>query len=297
MLNRSNRRSSSIAGFAVFAILLSLVSLLFLSACSSGASSSESSSEEQAAEKYKLDISIECRKNLLLSRYDLNIFIDGEQIGSMDHGAIKSLQVDLSEGKHTFKVAKKGSSGVDGSADFDMAAEESVLACKLHCTSDQVEIEDFSAKTQKQAAADEEAAKAAEEEAAKKKAAEEEAEEKRKAEEKAAKEQKEAEEKAAREQKEAERKAEEEKIAAGPVSEITAEQLVDDYGDWVYPYGFKLHYLTGVLAAERQDDGSMFLKIYCDVKNAYGTWAKNLVCEAYVGGTEGDPKILGFNVY
>lgn len=52
------------------------------------------------------------------------------------------------------------------------------------------------------------------------------------------------------------------------MSEATAELFVSDCGKNVYPYGSKLHYFLGVYVEERQSDGSMFLKISCDVKNA-----------------------------
>lgn len=72
---------------------------------------------------------------------------------------------------------------------------------------------------------------------------------------------------------------------------------VKRYGEMEYPYGFKLHNIIGRLAEEARSNGTWFLKATCDVKNQYGTWAKDLTCEATVSGTEDNPHIDSFNVY
>lgn len=255
------------------------------------------SPEIDDVELYDLEVKLSCVKNLIFSRYDVDVYIDDKKIGTVDHGTDKDIDVKVSEGKHVFRVEERGNPSTDGSHDFEMSAEESTLECSLKCTSDQVEINDFSIRTIGQIAEDEARAKEEEERAVAEKAAQEEREAKEKAEAEAAaaaeKERKEAE----RAEAEAERAAKEAEEAAGPVSELTAELYTKEYGETAFPYGFKLHYLVGVLNAERQDDGSMFLKIYCDVKNQYGVWAKDLVCESVVGGTEGDPQMISFNVY
>lgn len=74
-------------------------------------------------------------------------------------------------------------------------------------------------------------------------------------------------------------------------------QAVENYGKQQYTYGFKLHYLTGRLNEESANENTWFLKAYCDVKNAYGKWEKQLVCEAYVTGTRNNPQITSFKVY
>lgn len=73
-------------------------------------------------------------------------------------------------------------------------------------------------------------------------------------------------------------------------------QAVDRYGEQMYPYGFKLHYIAGKLAEEKQGD-RYFLKATCDVKNEFGTWAKGLDCEAYVSGSGTNWTVDSFNVY
>lgn len=78
---------------------------------------------------------------------------------------------------------------------------------------------------------------------------------------------------------------------------ISAWVAVENYGKQQYAYGFKLHYYTGRLGETVADENTWFLKAYCDVKNEYGAWAKQLVCEAYVTGTSDNPRIVSFYVY
>lgn len=72
---------------------------------------------------------------------------------------------------------------------------------------------------------------------------------------------------------------------------------VERYGKRQYPYGFKLEKIKGKLAETVEDENTWFLKATCEVKNEYGTWMKNLVCEASVSGTTESPRIDYFIVY
>lgn len=283
----------------IVCIGMAVLSLTLFTACSEDNGSSEAL--EKTGDLYELNLDLSCNENLFFSRYDIEVYIDDEEIGILDHGSEKQFYFDLNEGNHTFRVVKDGSSSVDGSMDFVMPAEKAVLVCELNCTSDQVEIEDFSVKTPAQIEENrkkqEEQEEREEAEKAAKEKAEQEAREKADAEAAAQEKADAAERERQREKEEAEEAARKAEEAAGPVSESTAKLFTSRWGEVLYPYGFKLHYLLDVLNAERQSDGSIFLKIKCDVKNEYGTWMKGLVCEAVVGGTEGNPEMISFDVY
>ena len=77
----------------------------------------------------------------------------------------------------------------------------------------------------------------------------------------------------------------------------TAMVAVENYGNEMYPYGFKLHWITGTLAEDAVDENTWFFKVKCDVTNEYGTKAKDLTCEAYVTGTASSPTVTEFSVY
>lgn len=72
---------------------------------------------------------------------------------------------------------------------------------------------------------------------------------------------------------------------------------VTDYGMDQYKYGFKLNMITGMMAESVFDEATWFLKSRCQTRNEAGIWQKNLICEAYVTGTEDDPEIIDFKVY
>jgi|LSQX01.2.fsa_nt_gb hypothetical protein len=74
-------------------------------------------------------------------------------------------------------------------------------------------------------------------------------------------------------------------------------QAVESYGKREYPYGFKLRWIAGKLAETVKDENTWFLKAECEFRNEYGTWLKNLTCEALVSGTTESPRVIDFTVY
>jgi hypothetical protein len=72
---------------------------------------------------------------------------------------------------------------------------------------------------------------------------------------------------------------------------------LQDYGEWEYPYGFKIHTIVGMLARYPYDENTWFLKYTCDVTNANGATAKNLTVEGMVTGTSANPQVIYFVVY
>lgn len=71
---------------------------------------------------------------------------------------------------------------------------------------------------------------------------------------------------------------------------------VENYGESMYPYGFKLHSILGRIAEEPKDENTWFLKATCDVTNIYGAKGE-FTCEAEVTGTTENPEVISFIVY
>jgi hypothetical protein len=67
------------------------------------------------------------------------------------------------------------------------------------------------------------------------------------------------------------------------------------YGKTQYPYGFKLHQVTGCIAETLTDD-TWFLKYKCTITNEYGTKTET-TCEGRVKGPESNPTVTYFWVY
>lgn len=79
------------------------------------------------------------------------------------------------------------------------------------------------------------------------------------------------------------------------LEEYDAWVAVEDYGKMMYKK-FKLHYPTGVLLAQKQDDNTWNLKALCDVDMGAGE-IKNCNCEATVEGTNLNAYVTYFIVY
>lgn len=70
------------------------------------------------------------------------------------------------------------------------------------------------------------------------------------------------------------------------------------YGNRLYPAGFKMHNLIGVLQPLTPvDDDTWSYKVTVDVTNMYGVKMKDLTCECKVTGTTANPQVVEFNVH
>lgn len=96
--------------------------------------------EEMQVEKFTVQVEIACEENLLFSRYDVNIFIDDELLGTLEHGATDTYTAELVEGKHTLKAEKEDESDVDGTVEFEVS-ENTELSYQLSLSRNQIEIE------------------------------------------------------------------------------------------------------------------------------------------------------------
>ena len=74
-----------------------------------------------------------------------------------------------------------------------------------------------------------------------------------------------------------------------------AKTAFENYGEKIYKYGFKCHWIVGLINAEQLEDGSWFLKVETTIENAYGNKYK-AVAEAKVSGTNNNPKVKDFYV-
>lgn len=101
--------------------------------------------EAPAQGSQDVSITIECDENLFFSRYDLDVYIDDEYQGSLDHGTTKEFVMGLDEGAHHLRVTEKEDDSVDGNIDFTVSGS-TTLKYQAKCTNQQVEIEAVDAK-------------------------------------------------------------------------------------------------------------------------------------------------------
>ncbi len=155
-------------------------------------------------ETLPIELEIDCDGNLIFSRYDLDVLVEGVEVGRLSHGSKDIFAVDLPVGQYSLELHNAGDSGVKGVVRFKVE-EAGLLHFRASCNRDRVNVEqkfpELEAAEAVAAAKEEEQRKAEEQE----RKAQEEAEEKTQAEQAAA----EAEQATAEE--EAHRAAEEEK--------------------------------------------------------------------------------------
>lgn len=120
--------------------------------CILGLSGSSGSSQQSdtvittttTVKTYEVSFVVDCEENLIFSKYDVVVVIDGQKMGKIDHGKKVAFTVALTEGTHSIKFYKEGSESVDGNHDISVTGN-TTINCKIHCTSSQVEIKEFEA--------------------------------------------------------------------------------------------------------------------------------------------------------
>lgn len=122
-----------------FIAVIFAVIVIGLTACQSEQSETNQE-EEMQVQKFTVQVEIACEENLLFSRYDVNIFIDDELLGTLEHGATDTYTAELVEGEHTLKAEKEDESDVDGAVEFEVS-ENTELSYQLSLSRDQIEIE------------------------------------------------------------------------------------------------------------------------------------------------------------
>ena len=127
-------RASSIA-----LIALCMAFVLLLAACSSGESTTQETAPEEPT--YAVQIFVDCEKNLVLSRYDVDVRVDDEKIGNIDHGGEATFEVRLTKGQHELMFEEEGNTSVDGKTSFVVEGEGDKYSYSIKCTRNQIEIE------------------------------------------------------------------------------------------------------------------------------------------------------------
>lgn len=74
-----------------------------------------------------------------------------------------------------------------------------------------------------------------------------------------------------------------------------AQLAFEKYGESIYKYGFKCHWLIGLINEEQRPDGSWFIKVEVTIKNAFGT-EYDTIAEGIVSGSDANPKVTQFYV-
>ena len=94
----------------VVTMLLALPMSVCLAACGSGkhSVSEEGVSAAEVIPTHSVEMTIDCEGNLLFSKYDVDVYIDEEEVGTVGHGSENTFDVQLTEGQHELQFHEEG---------------------------------------------------------------------------------------------------------------------------------------------------------------------------------------------
>ena len=116
-------------------LFAAILSIFLISGCG------EAANDASIQEKSKHDVEIEmiCNENVFFSRYDVVVFVNDVEIGTLEHGKTDTYTLELEEGENVLRVEKEEDNAVDGEISFSVSSDMR-LKCELSCKSDQIQI-------------------------------------------------------------------------------------------------------------------------------------------------------------
>lgn len=90
--------------------------------------------------EFDVNIEIECVENLIFSKYDVEVYIDGEFEGTILHGDNETYSVFLTKGKHTISFESADDDTLDGKVEVEISKNET-LKFKISCSSLGIDVE------------------------------------------------------------------------------------------------------------------------------------------------------------
>lgn len=84
-------------------------------------------------------IELDCTPNLIFNKYDMELYVDGNMIGTLTHGRQDIFEIELEKGTYELEITKKGDTSVSGKAAFDVSNTIKV-SYGLYCHADKIDI-------------------------------------------------------------------------------------------------------------------------------------------------------------
>lgn len=133
-VKRMPRKPANRRILAIAALIVASAAMIVLAMSMSGGGESEVPEEVS----YRLEIV--GKENLIFSRYDLAVYLDGEELGELKHGGYFSKNITLLSGTHAVALAKVDDIDVKGELSIDVASDDQPPLYEASCYSDRVEI-------------------------------------------------------------------------------------------------------------------------------------------------------------
>lgn len=87
-------------------------------------------------------LEIECSKNILLNKYDVEIYVDNVHELTLDHGGNAVLAISFTKGMHAIRFENADNKSVSYTVEFE-AAEPVTLKYKISCANDILNVETY----------------------------------------------------------------------------------------------------------------------------------------------------------
>ena len=93
------------------------------------------------SEKYQLYLDIKSIANLFFSKYDITIYVDNKEIGTVEHGDRFTNLVDVASGTHTIVFCKAGGTSPKHAEEIQID-HDTTFSCKLQTESNSIVVKD-----------------------------------------------------------------------------------------------------------------------------------------------------------
>ena len=122
--------------------IIEVLIIMFLIVCvtSCGSKDKGTEAEEPEVVKYKLNVEVECEKNILLDKYDVEVLVDDDKLGVVTHGETGNFSTELEAGDYTIKFKEDGGEAT-GSVGISISGDTE-LKYIINCKSDEISIDE-----------------------------------------------------------------------------------------------------------------------------------------------------------
>ena len=139
---------SSGRGKALVAALCLVLAIIcfacFQSCAADDASYEQVGNEESAPKPAQMDLTLEVKENVMLSRYNVRAEIEGESLGTVEHGKTKTFAPALTKGTHTLTLYRADNEETRGSVTVEFDEDEPVYVV-ASCNASEITAETLSA--------------------------------------------------------------------------------------------------------------------------------------------------------
>ncbi|VEH00443.1 Uncharacterised protein [Slackia heliotrinireducens] len=96
---------------------------------------------ETVVPTYDVALHVDCEENIIFSRYDVDVYLDDEKLGTIPHGDVADYSLEADEGEHRIKFASVDDSTTTGSVVIDVA-EDCSLSYEIQCKHSEIKVEE-----------------------------------------------------------------------------------------------------------------------------------------------------------